>query len=169
VKTILVLEDEPPVMDVLRRVLKGYAIWEATSAEQALARFLDNHRHIDLLFSELALRVSSGIYVALLLRSEVPDLKVILASRYPPWVWNSDFGDVARLGDKAVAILPKPLVPEQILETVQGFIGPAEEAEAHLGCRGSSASSGATKLPMRSAPNLVYTVRPPDVGCSQCG
>jgi CheY-like chemotaxis protein len=168
VKTILILEDEPPVMDVLRQVLKGYAILEATTAEEALARFLDNRRRIDLLFSELALRVSSGIYVALLLRSEVPNLNVILASRYPPWVWTSDFGDVARLGNEAVAILPKPLVPEKVLETVQGFIGLPEEAVAHSGCRELSAGSSATKLPIGSAPDLFYTVRPLDAGCSLC-
>jgi len=75
-KTILVVEDDPFVLSVFRSVLrpKGYAILEATSAEQAL-RWCGSPQRIDLIIADVGLPLRSGIQVALELRKSIPDLR----------------------------------------------------------------------------------------------
>ena len=67
--TILVLEDEPFVMKLLRYMLKHYSLIEATSAEEAFRQFSERGRQIDLLLADVTLPTSSGTRVALHLRS----------------------------------------------------------------------------------------------------
>ena len=59
-KTILVLEDEPPLLKLLRHMLKQYKVLEAATAEQALGLFSDHHRPINLLVADVTLPTSWG-------------------------------------------------------------------------------------------------------------
>ena len=68
VKTILVLEDEPLVMKLLRHVLRHYQVISATTAEQALQVFGNGPGQVDLLATDVRLPTLSGIQVALLFR-----------------------------------------------------------------------------------------------------
>jgi CheY-like chemotaxis protein len=123
-KTLLVLEDNPSVMVVLRLMLEQYSLIEASTAEQALRLFTDHGRKIDLLVADVTLPTSSGIHVALLLRSEVPDLPVILTSGYPVNDWSDgDLADLGRLGANSVAILPKPFHGKVLSDAVRELIG----------------------------------------------
>lgn len=131
VKTILVLEDEPPLLKLLRHMLKQYKVLEAATAEQALGLFSDHHRPINLLVADVTLPTSSGIVVALLLRFEVPDMPVILTSGYPEANWSPrDSADLERLGSKSVAILQKPFPAQELLTTVRRLIGEPQSAIA---------------------------------------
>jgi CheY-like chemotaxis protein len=124
VKTLLVLEDEPVLMVLLRHLLKPYGLIEAATAEQALRLFHDYGRRIDLLLADVTLPASSGIKVALLVRSEIPGLPVILTSGYPVSVWSArDAADLERLGSSSVAILQKPFQAEVLRNTVREMIG----------------------------------------------
>jgi CheY-like chemotaxis protein len=121
VKTILVLEDEPSLMSLLCRVLgcHGYNILEAASPEEAVQRFKDNGGKIDLLLADVGLPGVSGVHVALLLRAELPDLRVILTSGYPPHAWSvRDSVFLHRLGSDSVAVLLKPFMPAALLNTI---------------------------------------------------
>jgi CheY-like chemotaxis protein len=121
-KTILVLEDDPSVMKLLCHLLKQYSLIEATGAEQALRLFLEHDRRIDLLVADVTLPKSSGIKVALILRSEVRRLPVILTSGYPVNGWNTmDSADLSRLGTSWLAVLQKPFEAEELLNTVREF------------------------------------------------
>ena len=120
-KTLLVLEGNAPVMKLLLRVLRHYTVLEATTAEQALRRFTDHARQIDLFIADVTLPTSSGIHVALLFRSEIPDLPVILTSDYP--VSNRDSDDLERLGPNSVVILPKPFQPQVLSNAVYQLLG----------------------------------------------
>lgn len=125
VKTILVLEDEPSLMNLLHRVLgrHGYAILEATSPEEAVRQFNDRGRKIDLLLADVGLPGISGVQVALLLRAELPELRVILTSGYPPNSWSvRDSGFLQRLGSDSVSVLLKPFVPRTLLDRVSGLL-----------------------------------------------
>ena len=123
-KTLLVLEDDPSVMMILRLMLEQYTLIEASTAEQALRLFTDHGRKIHLLVADVTLPTSSGIHVALLLRSEVPDLPVILTSGYPVSAWNDrDSADLERLGSNPVAILQKPFQSQVLLKAVREFTG----------------------------------------------
>ncbi len=73
-KLLLVLEDNPSVMMLLRFILEQYSLIEASNAEEALRLFTDYGCQVDLLVADLLLPTSSGIQVALHLRSEVPCL-----------------------------------------------------------------------------------------------
>jgi CheY-like chemotaxis protein len=122
-KTLLVLEDNPSVMVVLRLMLEQYSLIEASTAEQALRLFTDVGRRIDLLVADVTLPTSSGIEVALLLRSEAPDLPVILTSGYPVSAWSDrDSADLERLGSRSVAILPKPCQGKTLSDAVREMI-----------------------------------------------
>jgi CheY-like chemotaxis protein len=119
-KQALLLEDEPVLLELLGSVLKKkYSVIEATSAEQALRLFTASDRHLDLLVADLTLPTSSGIQLALLLRTEIPELPVILTSGYPVASWSSrDYADLQRLGSRSVTILHKPFQTKELSNVV---------------------------------------------------
>ncbi|MGO9256638.1 MAG: response regulator [Bryobacteraceae bacterium] len=124
--TILILEDEPSVMNFTRAVLTplGHTILEATTAEEAFRRFEETEGGIDLLIADATLPVSSGIRVALELRSLLPYLRIILTSGYPPYMWNEqDAAELLELPSDSVATLEKPWVPALLRQTVARFVG----------------------------------------------
>lgn len=126
VKTILVLEDESSLMGLLRHMLNQHHIIEATTAEEALRLFKFHGRQVDLLLADVTLPTSSGVQVALLLRTELPDLPVLLTSGYPVNDWsNRDSADLKRLGARSVTILEKPFHAQILLRTVRELIGEA--------------------------------------------
>jgi CheY-like chemotaxis protein len=122
-KTILLVEDDPVVMSVFRSVLqsKGYAILEATSAEQAL-KWLGNPQRIDLIIADVGLPLRSGIRVALELRKSIPDLRIILTSGYPPDMWP-DVALLREVPSDAIRILQKPFLPKELLDKTEELIG----------------------------------------------
>jgi CheY-like chemotaxis protein len=123
-KTVLVLEDEPDVMEFLRAVLKQYTVIEATDAEQALRAFTRIRGRVDLFVSDVTLPKSSGIQVALILRSEIPDLPVLLTSGYPVSDWTGrDYTDLQRLGTTSMALLSKPFQIGDLLLKVGELAG----------------------------------------------
>jgi CheY-like chemotaxis protein len=124
VKTILVLEDNAAVMMILRLMLEQYSLLEASNAEQALRLFTGHGQEIDLLVADVTLPRSSGIQVALLLRSKIPKLPVILTSGYPVSAWSEeDSSDLQRLGSSSVAILQKPFESQGLLKAVCELTG----------------------------------------------
>jgi len=121
-KTILLLEDELPLMRLLGTVLgrSGYAVQESGCAEEAIQRFLDANRQIDVLVADVNLPESSGIQIAILLRAERPELKVILTSGYPSDAWKTgDVADLERLGTGSVIVLEKPFMPHMLLTCIR--------------------------------------------------
>jgi response regulator RpfG family c-di-GMP phosphodiesterase len=123
-KTVLVLEDETSLMKLMRQMLKQYSLIEASTAEDALRLFIEHGRQVDILVSDVTLLKSSGIQVALLLRSEIPDLPVLLTSGYPVSDWTGrDYTDLQRLGSTSVALLSKPFQTHELLTTVRALIG----------------------------------------------
>ena len=137
-KTVLVLEDEPLVMNLLRYILKPYSLVEARSAEEALRLFRARGHEIDLLLTDLSLPIISGVQVALILRCEIPTLPVILTSGYPANGWNDrDAADLKRLGSKSVIVLQKPNPPRQLLTAIDELIG-AEQPEKAVTARPSA-------------------------------
>jgi DNA-binding NtrC family response regulator len=119
-QTVLVLEDESSVMSLLRHILGQYSLIEATTAEEALRTFIDHDHQIDCLVADVTLQTSSGIQVALLLRSELPELPVIFTSGYPVSGWSDRAAaDLERLGSTSVSILHKPFQPQALVDAVR--------------------------------------------------
>ncbi len=130
-KRILVLEDEPALMNLVGRMLSRYAIVEAANPEQAIRRFRE-HDGCDLLIADVNLPAISGIQVALLLRAEDPDLPVILASGFPTANWSEqELIDLARLGSHSLSVLQKPFSSAMLRARVAQLIGSPHPDAAH--------------------------------------
>jgi CheY-like chemotaxis protein len=129
-KTILVLEDEPIIMNFLRLILasEGYVVLEATAAEEALQRVEQCEGHIDLLIADVGLPITSGIRVARRLKQSIANLKIILTSGYPLATWrDEDRVDMRALSSDSVSILEKPFSAAALLTSVWRLIGPPTE------------------------------------------
>jgi two-component system phosphate regulon response regulator PhoB len=127
-KTLLIVEDEPSIMDILRYTLKGYRLIESTTVEEALRLFAQHGRHVDLLLADVTLPKSSGLRVAFFLRAELRDLPVILTSGNPVANWSdTEHEDLERIGPDTVAIVQKPFSPKVILKLVHELLGAASE------------------------------------------
>jgi len=132
-KTLLVLEDEPSLMKLLRHTLRDYRLIEATSAEEALLLFIDHEYQVDLLVADLTLPTKSGAQVAFHMRSKIPRLPVILTSGYPVSNWSErDSSDLRRLAEMPVAVLQKPFAGYKLLALICELTGwpPAKKASA---------------------------------------
>jgi CheY-like chemotaxis protein len=130
VKNILILEDELVLSVLFRLVLKGHFTVETTTAEEALLQFRRHDRQFDLLISDVRLKKSSGVQVALILRAELPDLPIILTSGYPVRMWGEqETAGLHRLGIGSVTVLSKPFSIEVILNAVDALIGPPDVPE----------------------------------------
>jgi CheY-like chemotaxis protein len=129
-KTILILEDEPLVMSMLRHMLKPYDVLGAATAAEALHCFHHKKQNVAILIADLSLPTSSGVEVALAIRLGTPDLPVILTSGLPLSDWSArDAAVLKRLGPDSVTVLQKPFLSKDLLEHVQGWIGaPSLEA-----------------------------------------
>lgn len=124
--TILVLEDEPSVMAVIRMVLAplGHRLLEARTAEEAFLRFEESSGRIDLLIADVTLPVSSGIRVALEFRSWLPYLRIILTSGYPPSMWDEqDAAELSELPSDSIVTIQKPFRPRVLEQAVARFVG----------------------------------------------
>lgn len=120
------LEDNPSIMGLIRLVLMplGHTVLEATTAEEAFFRFEESDGGIDLLIADVTLPVSSGIRVALELRSLLPYLRIILTSGYPPSMWDEqDAAELSELPSDSIATIQKPFEPSQLQQAVAHFIG----------------------------------------------
>lgn len=83
-ETILIAEDEEPVLTYLTSIFDnyGYNYYSTRSGEQARQTFDDTKDDIDLLLSDVIMTGMNGVELAKNLKQEKPDLKVILSSGY---------------------------------------------------------------------------------------
>ncbi len=116
-KTILVVDDEGFLVDVLYEVLSshGYSVSTATSGEEAL-RIAQKATSIDLVLTDLIMKPMNGIELADLLKKTYPEVKVLFMSGYTQ--------DHVRekLGMVPVAFLVKPVSAEDLLEKVRQLL-----------------------------------------------
>ena len=124
-ETVLLLDDDSDLLNLFGLVLRRhYNTIKVENAEQALSAFIEHDRRVDLLVADLSLAAGSGITVALLLRSVMPGLPIILTSGYPVNSWSEqDSGDLARLGANSVVILEKPFASQTLLTTILALTG----------------------------------------------
>jgi hypothetical protein len=108
-KTVLMLKGKPSLIKFMRLMLDQHRLIEAKTAEEALLLFIDSDQRIDLLIANVTLSKGSGIYVALLLRSKLQTMPVILTSRFPVSAWTKqESADLKRLGSESVVVFQEP-------------------------------------------------------------
>jgi two-component system, cell cycle sensor histidine kinase and response regulator CckA len=127
VKTILLIDDEPCVLRVMRLFLQAaFVVLEAPSAEKALDKVAQSDKNVDLVISDVTLCPgTSGLDVVLTLKASMPDLKVILASGSPRDTWTEKHSAlVGKLPPDSLRFLQKPFSAMDLLRTVDELIGP---------------------------------------------
>jgi len=115
-ETVLLVEDEPHVLDVTRRVLEelGYRVLAATNGAHALERLADPGP-VDLLLTDVVMPGMDGPELARRALEERPLLRVIFLSGYPADV-------VRRPGDAPHAFLKKPVPPAVLAHALRGAL-----------------------------------------------
>jgi len=130
-ETILLLQDDRAVMEHMRGILKRYILIEAATADQALRRFSDCGRHVDLLVANVTIAASSGVEVALAFRSELPRLPVIISSGLPTSLWSQrNKAAFGLLGPELVAVVERPILTQALFDTVWELLGSAHTRKA---------------------------------------
>ena len=125
---ILAVDDEKPLLDMVRRVLTmhGYTVHGATNADQVRRIWKEHGDEVDLLLTDVVMPVMSGVEIAAMLRKERPGLRVVTMSAYTDSV-------VLKLGVRKneVQFMQKPFTPDQLLATVRtALLRPDDRAEA---------------------------------------
>lgn len=113
---VLVVDDEPPVVEVIRDILEanGYQVTATLYSSEALE--LIKRRHFDLVFLDLVMPDVDGAELFKYIREADKDLPVVIVTAYPD----------SQLMEKAMEhgpflIIRKPFVIEDILEVMRGF------------------------------------------------
>ena len=113
--TILVVDDQEAVSRLLIRWLEhlGFPVRIATSGEQALFMVRDEHPPADLILADVDMPGMNGLELARMVLTEYPGRQMILMARHP-----GQSGDRARIGDRLLPVLSKPLD----LDTLSGHL-----------------------------------------------
>jgi CheY-like chemotaxis protein len=124
-ETILLVEDEPDVRHLARRVLEqqGYDVLDAADAEAAVA-LADRHPgHIHLLLTDMVLPRLSGRELAARVSIHRPSTKVLYIS-------GSSDGVITRhrMLEPGTEFLEKPFSLDRLLRAVRHVLGPPESA-----------------------------------------
>jgi PAS domain S-box-containing protein len=124
--TVLVVEDQDRVRDVVVRVLRdaGYHVLEASDGESTL-RLVDRLHAIDVLLTDIVMPKLDGRSLAARLRERWPDLRVLFTSGYAE---DTDRAWLA--SDENATFLPKPFTPRELLEAVQKMVGASRTGTA---------------------------------------
>jgi CheY-like chemotaxis protein len=112
-ETILLVEDEENLRQMVAKGLRrfGYAVLEADNGQTAMKLWLENERRIDLLFSDMRMPEGmTGLDLAERLKTENPNLKVIISSGYNMEGHPSPGG---------IVHFPKPYEFEILLKTIR--------------------------------------------------
>src|SRR2546430_5326817 len=115
-ETILLVEDEPEVRALLRRILDrhGYTVIEARDPDDALTRCARSPEAIHLLITDVVMPAVSGPQLVERIAAVRPGLNVLYISGYTD-------STIAHHGilDAGVAFLQKPITPDALLRKVR--------------------------------------------------
>jgi DNA-binding response OmpR family regulator len=114
-QTVLVVDDEPDLCEIIRRMLdgRGYAVLTAGGVVDAVTR-CDTHKGaLDLLMTDLRMPDGNGRDLARTIRMRRPETAVLYMSGLPP---HAD--QVIELVGTESAVLAKPFTPTELIAAV---------------------------------------------------
>jgi two-component system cell cycle sensor histidine kinase/response regulator CckA len=114
-ETILLVEDEEPVRELVRRVLEGagYEVLPAGRPSEADA-LLEAHERIDLMLTDVVMPEMSGYDLAERVRARRPEIRLLFMSGYAPRLSGAQLA--------AGELLKKPFAPEQLARAVRSAL-----------------------------------------------
>jgi two-component system cell cycle sensor histidine kinase/response regulator CckA len=113
---ILVVEDEPPMLDLLKEILEaaGYRVLTAKDGIEAVEIYGRHQKEVALVLCDMALPKLGGYTVFLSLRERNPQVKLILTSQYlDPKVKSGMVQEGIR------DFIIKPCSPDVILKSIR--------------------------------------------------
>jgi two-component system cell cycle sensor histidine kinase/response regulator CckA len=115
-ESVLLVEDEPSVRRILKKILvgAGYLVLEAANADEALRLNAECRGNVDVLLTDVVMPGKTGRQLAERMLLEQPSLKVIYMSGYAP----SEAPALAGLKDRH-AFIQKPIRPVQLLSKLR--------------------------------------------------
>jgi PAS domain S-box-containing protein len=116
-ETVLVVEDEPSILELTRRVLEtqGFTVLTASSARDALELVASHQGAIDLLLTDVIMPEMNGRDLSEKARALRPQLKLLFMSGHPADVIAS-----RGLLNPGVSLVEKPFSIDALLEHVRG-------------------------------------------------
>ena len=116
--TILVVDDEQPVCDMIKDMLEpaGYTITATQSANEAISLF--NECPLDMIITDMVMPEKTGIDLIMKIREKSPDVKILAISGGGGINGRFDYLAVAELVG-AESILKKPFTMGQLRERVK--------------------------------------------------
>ena len=119
-KRILVIDDEPTALDLLRRILEmnGYEVAVAKNGQEGVELF--EQHPCDLVITDMVMPIKDGLQTILDLRMEAPELPVIAISGGGT-ISKERYLAVAGYLDRVITIA-KPFTIEQIVEAVEKLL-----------------------------------------------
>ena len=122
-ETVLVVDDEPAVRVVTKRILQrsGYAVLEAAGGVEALHTLREHPGPIHLLLTDVIMPEMNGRDVAQRVRAQRPGIRVVYMSAYSPEA-------IAHEGllDEGAAFVRKPFESGLLLQTVRRTLDTAQ-------------------------------------------
>ena len=117
--TVLVVEDDPRVRGLVRRVLEssGYAVMEACDGASAVVLLEDPARKLDLVLTDVVMPGMSGSEVAERVGRLRPGMPVLFMSGY-----NDDVDLRRQIRETGLPFLPKPFLPDALLAKVRTLL-----------------------------------------------
>lgn len=114
VETILVVDDEPDIRVVVRRMLEaqGYRVRDTGDPHQALRWAGEDFVHV--LVTDVVMPLMKGTELAQRFQRASPETKVLLMSAYK----------VAEIAASDLPFIAKPFTPEALVERVRQLLGP---------------------------------------------
>jgi len=113
--TILIIDDEPAVLRVSKRVLEraGYAVLDAADGSAGMALFAERAGEIDAVVLDLSMPGISGSEVLAEMRRARPEVPVLVVSGYSR-------AEVARRlkGEPPTGVLRKPFRPKELVDAL---------------------------------------------------
>ncbi len=150
---ILVVDDEPSVLDISGRMLKklGFQVLEACSGRDAIRVFRENLTKIDLVILDMIMPDLGGGEVYDRMRDIKPDVKAILATGY------SIDGEAARILKRGCdGVIQKPFSIDRLSRMIHGVLkstpGRENDSDPPAGAMPGSAAPGATERPPEVIP-----------------
>jgi CheY-like chemotaxis protein len=128
-ETILLVEDEPMLRELVREILLSYEyhVLEAGSGVEALRVWDECNENINLLLTDMVMPEGmTGSELATQLKKRKPDLKVIFTSGYSPEILGREFGN------SCDAFISKPYLPPQLAQLVRQCLDSAPKRHHEL-------------------------------------
>ena len=122
-ETILIVEDEPEILHLSRRMLEhnGYTVLSATKPHEAIEIARKHKGGIDLLLTDVVMPEMNGADLAQKLQSAIPGIKTLFMSGYTTDVFSPDHEVYDR-----IHFIQKPFSFKTLMRTVHEILNPHE-------------------------------------------